>query len=214
MTQIIYPNGNVEVTVTAAESIAIRASGNGYAEYYYLLDLPNIFRWQKQGSVLAGVQVTLGPFSRNQPVLISSRGATVYYETGSSPDTTDHDHDSAYLGITDTAADSDLLDTINSSAFAQKASANIFSAAQTMANNVPWRCRDSSNNSRAVVVIDDSDNFSLGHTSHPTDIKSDGNLTHNSTTILENNSIDGNFTTTDGKTITVVGGQITAITGP
>jgi hypothetical protein len=81
----------------------------------------------------------------------------------------------------------------------------------TLGNTWYLQAKESGGTARNIVGIDGSNITIFGNASNSTRINSNGTLTHNGTAILQANAINGSFTTTDGKTITVVNGQITAI---
>jgi hypothetical protein len=83
----IYPQGTVEVTVPAAQSIAISNFGGGIAKIYYLIEDANRpDAWQFQQS-LNDSSVTLGAFSVATTVKIEAGNSKVFYDVAVSPDT-------------------------------------------------------------------------------------------------------------------------------
>ena len=81
---LLAPNGNVTVTLTANESIAVFSQG--YVDVSRVLGFPNYpDQIQVIGSVNNG-QVVFGPYASGATILLeASGGAPVQYEIGSSP---------------------------------------------------------------------------------------------------------------------------------
>lgn len=84
---VIYPQGVAEITVPAAQSIAVSNFGGGIARIYYLIEttaFPDA--WQLQ-QTLEDSSVTLGAFSVQTKVKIEAGNSKAVYDVGSSPDT-------------------------------------------------------------------------------------------------------------------------------
>lgn len=81
---LLAPNGNVTVTLTAGESIAVFSQG--YVDVSRVLGFPNYpDQIQVIGSVNNG-QVVFGPYASGATILLeASGGAPVQYEIGSAP---------------------------------------------------------------------------------------------------------------------------------
>jgi hypothetical protein len=83
----IYRQGVAEITVSAAQSIAISNFGGGIAKIYYLIETPAFpDAWQLQ-QTLEDSSVTLGTFSVQTIVKIEAGNSIVVYDVGTSPDT-------------------------------------------------------------------------------------------------------------------------------
>lgn len=81
---LLAPNGNVTVTLTAGESIAVFSQG--YVDVSRVLGFPNYpDQIQVIGSVNDG-QVVFGPYASGATILLeASGGVEVQYETGTAP---------------------------------------------------------------------------------------------------------------------------------
>jgi hypothetical protein len=105
----IFPQGTVEVTVPAAQSIAISNYGGGVAKIYYLIEdanRPDAYQFQQN---LNDSSVILGAFSVATVVKIEAGNSKVFYDVAVSPDTGIGDADTLNGKASDTG---DTADTI------------------------------------------------------------------------------------------------------
>lgn len=203
----IYPNGIAEISIPATQSIAISNYGGGIARIYYLIQNANRpDAWQFQ-QTLEDSAVTLGAFANGQAIMIESGPSKVIYEVGASPSTGFGDSDT--LGGNPAsyyAADSGVVhidgdETVNDI----KTHTN-----HVILNNArALKGKETGGTERFLAVMNGSNEISIGQTSNVLSLNSNGTLKYNAATLPT-----GTFTTTDGKTITVTDGFITAITGP
>jgi hypothetical protein len=168
---IIYPQGVAEITVPAAQSIAISNFGGGIAKIYYLIDKPSFPPAYQFQQTLEDSSVTLGAFSVQTVVKIESGNSKAVYDVGSSPDTGIGDADTlggqlpAYYTNANnisagTLADTRLPGTISSditgnAATATNASAVGGAATATASTASTVAVRDASGDLTANVLISD-----------------------------------------------------------
>lgn len=83
MTQKVYPNGNVEVTIPATESIAVYTEG--VATVYRSIGYPNL---PDSNSLLGEVnneETVFGAYASGATIIINAGASEVYYEVGVAP---------------------------------------------------------------------------------------------------------------------------------
>ncbi|MES3022749.1 MAG: hypothetical protein V4857_14310 [Pseudomonadota bacterium] len=83
MNKIVYPNGTVQITIAAAESVAVFS--RGAANVSRVLGYPN----QPGSRALLGVvdneQTVFGPYASGATIIIDAGASKAFYETGTDP---------------------------------------------------------------------------------------------------------------------------------
>lgn len=176
MTQhTIYIGGSETVTVPATESIAVSNFGGGVAKIYYWIVAANVpDDWQYQQSI-ENEEVVLGPFSVAQLVRIDAGTSKVLFDIGASPAT---------------GTPASTLGGLTASQFLRSDADDDFTGSNlNLDNSSVLNGRDTGDTARAIAQVDGSDILQIGAAALPTNINSDGTLTHNSNPILDTSTL-------------------------
>ena len=219
----IYPNGNAEFTIAASSSLQISNYGGGIAQIYYLIETANTpAAYQLQQTLEDGL-VTLGPFTVETQVKIESNNSKVIYEV-----------DPTYTGVGDAATlggqppiyyavDADVIhDNGDETIDGKKSFIDIVALASDIHHVVGSVASDGSmrvyhNSAAGTFSLTPYASSSLISnkqiiwTAGSAEWSIEGTPTVGGNAILKANGVSGSFTTVDGKTVTVVDGQITSI---
>lgn len=169
--QTIYIGGSETVTVPATESIAVSNFGGGVAKIYYWIVAANVpDDWQYQQSI-ENEEVVLGPFSVAQLVRIDAGTSKVLFDIGASPAT---------------GTPASTLGGLTAAQFLRSDADDDFTGSNiNLDNSSVLNGRDTGDTARAIAQVDGSDILQIGAAALPTNINSDGTLTHNSNAILD-----------------------------
>lgn len=83
MASIVYPQGTLEVTIPAGESIAVLTVGEASVER--VLGFPNYPESNSVLGVVDNTQTVFGPYSSGATIVINAGAAPVYYAVGTAP---------------------------------------------------------------------------------------------------------------------------------
>lgn len=163
--QTIYIGGSETVTVPATESIAVSNFGGGVAKIFYWVVAANVpDDWQYQQSI-ENEEVVLGPFSVAQLVRIDAGTSKVLFDIGASPAT---------------GTPASTLGGLTASQFLRSDADDDFTGSNlNLDNSSVLNGRDTGDTARAIAQVDGSDILQIGADALPTNINSDGTLTHN-----------------------------------
>jgi len=85
MQSIVYPNGNISITVPAAESVAVATIGSSQATVYRELGYPNAPPTRSLLGVVQNGQTVFGPYASGATIIIEAGADEVMYEVGVAP---------------------------------------------------------------------------------------------------------------------------------
>lgn len=83
MANIIYPNGNAEITIPATESIAVYTAGE--ATVSRQVGYPNVPDTISVLGTVSNTQTVFGAYTSGATIIIEAGAAPVYYEVGVAP---------------------------------------------------------------------------------------------------------------------------------
>lgn len=173
--QTIYIGGSETVTVPATESIAVSNFGGGVAKIYYWIVAANVpDDWQYQQSI-ENEEVVLGPFSVAQLVRIDAGTSKVLFDIGASPAT---------------GTPASTLGGLTAAQFVRSDASDDLTGTDYNLNNQTFiNGRDTGATERDLIGVDGSDIAQVGSIALPTNINSDGTLTHNGIAVIDADDI-------------------------
>lgn len=83
MSLLVYPNGNVQITLTATQSVAVLTAGQ--ATVSRVVGFPNQPSAKTVLGVVSNTQAVFGPYTGGATIIIEAGAAQVSYEIGVAP---------------------------------------------------------------------------------------------------------------------------------